>query len=272
VLKGFWRWLQIVGFMVALMSGALSLARELYLIYNPHAMHPANLFWHCVWIAFISSSVIAWVAEYRRAESFKNELATAKARPYFTGHLYQFNIHPRVGIMPPKMAQEALDIFAKTRGQTKTEYKVDCDVFIEAYIVNERLSVGNILEYELAIDVEGQVVKLKSEPGFGGWIHIRSSYRIDAVTGRKVEDPIRQEEVPDLMSLTARPMPQGHGVEGWLHFVLENVNPIRLETTPAKLKLPNPLKAVDGYGTEHPIVKGWEGKRETGIAPNVHSN
>ncbi len=270
--KGFWRWLRIFSLTVALMTGPLSFVRELLSIYSPSHIQLASVFWHWVWIAFIFSSSIAWIAEYRRAESLKNELVTVKARPSFIGHLYQFNIHPRTGVAPPKMLQEALDIYAERHGQPKTELKMDCDVFIEAYIVNERLSVGTIVEYELEIEIEGQSLQLKSEPSFSGWIQTRSSYRIDAITGNKMEIPLKQEEVPDLMKLTAKPMQQGHGVEGWLHFVVRDVNPLKLESNPAKLKRPSPLKAVDGYGREHEITKGWKSERETAIAPDVHSD
>jgi hypothetical protein len=185
--KGFWRWLRIFSLTVGLMTGPLSFVRELLAIYSPTHGQPAGVFWHWAWSAFILSSVTAWILEYRRSESLKNELHTVKAEPSFTGHLYQFNIHPRVGIMPPKMAQQALDIFAERSGKPKTEYRVDCDLFVEAYVVNERLSVGNILEYELEIEVEGRSLKLKSEPGFDGWIQIRSSYKIDATRGGKVK-------------------------------------------------------------------------------------
>jgi hypothetical protein len=85
--------------------------------------------------------------------------------------------------------------------------------------------------------------------------------------------PVKQEPVLDLMALTSKPMQQGHGVQGWLHFVAEDINPLKLESSPAKLKLPNPLKAIDGYGKGHIIKKGWDGTpRLTQIAPNVHSN
>jgi len=269
LLKGFWRWLRIFSLTVALMTGPLSLLREVLGIYSPSHSQSAVVFWHWVWIAFILSSFTAWLAEYRRAESLKNELATTKVRPSFTGHLYQFNIHPRTGIAPPEMLQEVLDIYAEHHNQPKKDYTVDCDVFIEAYIVNEGPGVGSILEYELELELNGQLLKLKSEFGFSGWVQTRTSYRIDAITGNKIENPIHQEEVPDLMRLSAMPMQQGHGVEGWLHFVIKDVNPLKLESSPAKLKRPSPLKAVDGYGREHAITKGWEGKRETCIAPDV---
>jgi len=266
VLKGFWRWLRIVGFMVALMSGVLSLGRELYLIYNPYAIQPANLFWHCVWIAFVLSSVTVWTAEYRRAESFGKDIAKLKARPIFTGHVYQFNIHPRTGITPPKMLQEALDIFADSHNKPRTEYKVDCDVFIEACVVNEVSAVGTIIEYELEVERDSQCMKLRSEPGFLGWNQMRTPYRIDAVTGERVAEGIKCEDVPDLMDSTKKPMLQGHSVEGWLHFVFEQTSPLTLEANPVKLKR---LIAIDCYGAKHEIAKGWIGQRQTAIAPDV---
>ena len=266
MLKGIWRWLRIVGLIVALMSGALSLFRELYLIYNPSAIHPASLFWHCVWIAFVLSSMTVWIIEYRRAESFGKDLAQLKVRPIFTGHLYQFNIHPRTGIMPPKMVQEALDIFAASRKTPRTEYKTDCDVFIEACVVNEVSAVGTILEYELEVERDSQCLNLRSEPGFLGWNQMRNPYRIDPVTGEKVADSPKCEEVPDLMDLTKKPMSQGHSMEGWLHFVFEQTSPLTLETNPVKLKR---LTAIDCYGAKHEIAKGWIGTRQTAIAPDV---
>jgi len=228
VIKGFWRWLRILGLVTGLMSGALSLFRELYAIYRPNTVPPAGLFWHCVWIAFVTSSVIVWFAEYRRAELAGAEVSKLRARPLFSGHIYQFNIHPRTGITPPKMLQEALDIFADRHKTPKTELKVDCDVFIEACVVNEVPAVGTIVEYELEVERDGQSIKLRSEPGFLGWNQMRTPYRIDPVTGEKVAEGVKCEDVPDLMDLTKRPMQQGHSVEGWLHFVFAETNPLTL--------------------------------------------
>jgi hypothetical protein len=144
--------------------------------------------------------------------------------------------------------------------------------FIEAHIVNETQAVGSIIEYELEMEVEGRSFKLINDPNLSGWVQITDSYKIDPIEGTKVDGPVKQEGVPDLMKLTARPMQQGHGVEGWLHFVVENINPLKLENNPARLKLPEPLRAIDGYGVAHAITKGWQGTRETRIAPDLHSN
>jgi hypothetical protein len=95
---------------------------------------------------------------------------------------------------------------------------------------------------------------------------MRTPYRIDAVTGEKVEEGVKCEDVPDLMDLTKKPMLQGHSVEGWLHFVFDQTNPFTLETSPVKLKR---LTAIDCYGTKHEIARGWAGERQTAIAPDV---
>jgi hypothetical protein len=50
--------------MVALMSGVLSIARELYGMYSGQ-LPPRSLFWSCAWIAFVVSAAILWVIEHR---------------------------------------------------------------------------------------------------------------------------------------------------------------------------------------------------------------
>jgi len=246
------------------MSGSLSIFRELYGLYLG-VVPPKSLFWSLMIVAYIVSAAILWVDENRRAEGFKKELSLVKTRPGFVGHVYQFNLHPRVGITPPKLLQEALNIQADKLGQPRTEHKEDCDIFVEAYIINENLGVGTILEYELEIEFEGQILILNSEAGFVDWNQMRTAERIDSTTGKKQDDEQTIEPVPDLMELTAKPMQQGHGREGWLHFVLEKVSPLKLVNNAAKLKQ---LTAIDGYGGKHGIWQGRTSKRQTSIVPD----
>jgi hypothetical protein len=54
--------------MVSLMSGILSLARELYLMYlppNQAEQIQKSLFWRCVFISFILSAALAWWVEHK---------------------------------------------------------------------------------------------------------------------------------------------------------------------------------------------------------------
>jgi hypothetical protein len=57
-------WFQIVLLMVGLMSGILSLFREVILIKNPEKAKDHYLFWRCTFIAFIISSAVLWVTEH----------------------------------------------------------------------------------------------------------------------------------------------------------------------------------------------------------------
>jgi hypothetical protein len=57
-------WLQIVLIMVALMSGILSIIRELISIYAPNRVVGGSLFWRCVWVSFIISAVLLWGIEH----------------------------------------------------------------------------------------------------------------------------------------------------------------------------------------------------------------
>lgn len=60
----------------------------------------------------------------------------------------------------------SLDILADSHHQPRPEYKEDCDVFIEAYIVNDAPGVGTILNYELDVEIGEVPAKRKSETWF----------------------------------------------------------------------------------------------------------
>jgi hypothetical protein len=66
----------LVVLVVTLMSGILSLVRELLAIYAPERVPPASLFWHCVWIAFIISAVVSWWNEHSQLNDLK--ISTSK--------------------------------------------------------------------------------------------------------------------------------------------------------------------------------------------------
>jgi hypothetical protein len=69
-------WLQIVLLVVSLMSGIFSLFREVFLIRHPESAGDVHLFWRCIFITFIISSVWLWsdehsklLAEHKRHEA-----------------------------------------------------------------------------------------------------------------------------------------------------------------------------------------------------------
>lgn len=74
--------LKFVVFVVALMSGILSIVRELYGLYHG-ALPPQNLFWSCTWIAFVVSAGILIRQEYtarRKAEKALADIENARPR------------------------------------------------------------------------------------------------------------------------------------------------------------------------------------------------
>src|SRR5262249_47261035 len=65
--------------------GFFSLCRELMTLYLRDQYQPKHAFWHFAWIAFIISSLFAWVIEHRLyiAEKAKN------GQPHFSGELQE---------------------------------------------------------------------------------------------------------------------------------------------------------------------------------------
>jgi hypothetical protein len=74
--------------MVALMSGFLSIFREVFLMYKPEA-RPRSLFWSCTLIAFVISALLLTYAQYQRAEDADKQLNTERDRsvPKLSGEI-----------------------------------------------------------------------------------------------------------------------------------------------------------------------------------------
>ncbi|MFL6388688.1 MAG: hypothetical protein ACJ71U_14490 [Terriglobales bacterium] len=74
---------------VALMSGILSIVREILLIYFPAQTQQRPLFWGCVRIAFILSALLALYGAYQRGEDLQRDLNAAldRSKPSFDGEL-----------------------------------------------------------------------------------------------------------------------------------------------------------------------------------------
>lgn len=62
---------------VALMSGVLSLTRELLLMYRGDQIHPPSLFWGSVWAAFIIAMMTALVMQHKDVLTLRSALAAA---------------------------------------------------------------------------------------------------------------------------------------------------------------------------------------------------
>jgi hypothetical protein len=78
----YFSWFQIILLMVSLMSGIFSLFREVVLINHPEKAENAHLFWRCVFITFIISSVWLWISEHQQTMDLQSKL-DALAKPQF---------------------------------------------------------------------------------------------------------------------------------------------------------------------------------------------
>lgn len=70
----YFSWFEIVLLMVGLMSGILSLFREVVLIGDPEKAKDGHLFWRCVFIAFIISSAWLWISEHHQTLELQTKL------------------------------------------------------------------------------------------------------------------------------------------------------------------------------------------------------
>jgi hypothetical protein len=87
----YFSWFQIVLFMVALMSGILSIAREAFHIHYPDKIEPKSMFWRCIWIAFIVSSGWLWGIEHSNVLSL-NRTLDALTKPQLEPHIDEYYI------------------------------------------------------------------------------------------------------------------------------------------------------------------------------------
>lgn len=71
--------LRLVLWVVALMTGVLSIMRELLGIYRPDEYQTRSLFWNCVIIAFIISAAILWFIEHQKAANLEKQLEREKS-------------------------------------------------------------------------------------------------------------------------------------------------------------------------------------------------
>ena len=71
---------QVVLLVVALMSGILSLFRELLLIYLPTQFNQRSLFWNCVRISFVISMIVVWWQQHQAIAKLQSDLKIEKSK------------------------------------------------------------------------------------------------------------------------------------------------------------------------------------------------
>jgi len=154
-----------------------------------------------------------------KEHQLQKTIETLLSGPEYVGHFYQFIPFPRTGA-----AKEVIDEIFEQRAR---EYKCDLDIFVEVYLVNKSPKTGNIIEYRLeVIDQEGLLRKAKHDPSFAGWTLETKTSLMNTTTVPLVEYEVSETKIPSLALMISERnnLQQGEGLEGWLHFVMENVS------------------------------------------------
>jgi hypothetical protein len=190
--------LKVIPIWGAVMTGSLSLVREAVTLFSqrPDPIWQKNIFWSCVWIAFIISITTAWVLKHQEliAEKTKNEKPDIQGETKEVFFDQTFNV-------------ELFD------GEHNYE---DFCFTINLYISNHRAET-TIKEFKLALIARGRLC--------GGEKHSADGFYVQRRAGR--ERLIDVEESNDV--------PLKHSRNGWLRFVVigveisENERELQLE-------------------------------------------
>src|SRR6476469_6837623 len=72
-LLSYFGWFKWLPRMVALMSGSLSVVREMFFLYKGTA-HQTSVLWVFMWIAFLISSAVTWGQEHARVLTLERQI------------------------------------------------------------------------------------------------------------------------------------------------------------------------------------------------------
>lgn len=187
--------LHLLLWVVALMTGFLSILRELLSIYRPK-QGPRSLFWNCIIIAFVISASILWFIEHQKITDLTNELKESKEhnKPNF-----------------------ALSINQTIIGQSPN--------LNETFLLIN-LGIKNIGSPSVAIgwflSVKSPSVTVdKKTPSF-----IQDGYEIKDRQGRKVIARFHQNNRIEEKTMT--PIQRGAYIGGWLLFKFPEIAPERI--------------------------------------------
>src|SRR5271170_1118433 len=84
--------LKVVVFMVALMSGVLSIIREAIDLFFPNRFSHTSVFWRCVWVSFIISMMFLLYDEHRKVVDLTSQLNSSV--PVLSGTIYYVYAFP----------------------------------------------------------------------------------------------------------------------------------------------------------------------------------
>jgi hypothetical protein len=169
-------WFQIALLMVGLMSGFLSLFREVLLIWHPDRLKSGNLFWRCTLISFILSSAILWMLEHKSVLEKQTQLE-ALTVPHFWG------VIDYVSVFPKDMNDPQLGTIVLVVARIKNDGAPSIAEFMPLKVI---LKTGKEIEL-VAIAVPAQGVAVKPERSDGP---TRAFYFSSYLPARAISQPI----------------------------------------------------------------------------------
>ncbi len=157
------------------------------------------------------------------------------------GELQRVFVYPRIGI-PYKLLQEA---WTKVGGHSENP-KVDCDIILAMYAVNRSQSVTYFVRDLVAsVEVDSTRKELERLDNFRlDFGHDELEYGLEL--DENTTDPA---PLPPLFAQIPCELTPNKPIEGWVRFVLKEVDPEKIDSNTWMFSL------VDSLGNQHPIIK-----------------
>jgi hypothetical protein len=174
----------ILLWVIVLMSGVLSIGRELYGIYVGQ-VPPRSMFWSSSWVAFVISAAILWVIEHRSVSQLKADLASARRTP------------AEIEISPCELRRTLRLLDGKDHGR---------HIFLRAKIKMTGTMHTKVTRYRMELSRAGVIEEAQFCDDLALWEITNWS-----------QNPIPHDEMRPLPT----ELTSGNVVEGWIHFTTE---------------------------------------------------
>ena len=222
------------------MSGCFSIIREVVTLYSekPNPFWQKHLFWSCVWITFIISSITAWVLKQR-------ELLTEREK----------NAHADIGVE----IQEVYNEDTVREGGISPNH-IDGYFTLRVHLVNKGRPIA-IRRFELQVNYD-KGVRLTSTTPLN---HLAFEYKRTVTPKESYYFSKEEAEQGPLIELSRNLIDSGDNREGWLRFVLTEVSNEQLEEMKGIT-----LLVVDAESNIHKATADKVQWRQTGKLINTY--
>jgi len=167
--------------------------------------------------------------------------------PAIDGEVY------RIALSPRTVSWELMREFFRVQGRQR-KAKVDCDILLEAYIVNtSKIESRYVRTLRLSATVNGNSVSFERQGDLRA-IDIgdkKYEYGLEATDGSGEAEPLTQ-----LFSTLPFCLSPSQAVEGWARFMVKDINPDNIQENSWRLNV------VDSLGVEHPITRTAVGMKK----------